>query len=104
MMSPGNVAARWSLAEFIEIQPKTCFTTKNSFADENGNHVDAGFTFSITKNSFKAGDEKTTVQIVKKMAGLAELEQFVAGGYYEKGAAMGMKNLYEYFETLVTNK
>jgi uncharacterized protein YndB with AHSA1/START domain len=105
MMSPENVApARWSLAEFVEIQPKSSFTTKNSFVDENGNHIDSGFTFSITKNSFKAIGEKTTVQIVKKMASLTQLEQFIAGGYYEKGIAAGMANLDEYFLSLVTSK
>jgi uncharacterized protein YndB with AHSA1/START domain len=104
MVSDENVApTRYSLAEFIEIHPKSSFTTKNSFADENGNHADSGFTFSITKNSFKAGAEKTTVQIEKKMSSLAELEKFVAMGYKE-GVAMGMQNLDEYFETLVTNK
>lgn len=104
MMSPENVASRWSLAEFVEIQPKSSFTTKNSFSDENGKPINSGFTFSLTKNSFKAGAEKTTVQIVKKMASLTELEQFIAGGYYEKGTAMGMRNLDEYLLTLVTNK
>ena len=105
MISPENVApSRYSLAEFVEIRPKSSFTTKNSFADENGNPIDSGFTFSMTKNSFKAGVEKTTVQIEKKMANLAELEQFIAGGYYEKGIAMGMQNLDEYFLTLVTSK
>ena len=95
---------RYSLAEFVEIQPKSSFTTKNSFSDENGNHIDSGFTFSITKNSFKAGAEKTTVQIVKKMASLAELEQFIVGGYYEKGMAAAMSNLDEFLLNLVTNK
>jgi len=105
MISPENVAAaRWSLAEFVEIQPKSSFTTKNSFSDENGNPLNTDFTFSLTKNSFKAGVEKTTVQIVKKMASLAELEKFTAGGYYEKGTAMGMNNLDEYLRTLVTSK
>ena len=105
MISDENVTpTRYSLAEFVEILPKSSFTTKNSFSDENGNHVDSGFTFSITKNSFKAEGEKTTVQIVKKMQSLAQLEQFVAGGYYEKGTAMGMNNLDEYFLTLVTSK
>ena len=103
MVSPENVA-RYSLVEYIKIQPKSSFTTKNSFSDENGNPINSGFTFSITRNSFKAGDEKTNVQIVKKMAGLAELEQFIAGGYYEKGMAMGMENLDEYFLTLVASK
>jgi len=103
MVSPENVA-RYSLVEYIEIQPKSSFTTKNSFSDENGNPINTGFTFSLTKNSFKAGAEKTTVQIIKKMASLSELEQFIAGGYYEKGTAMGMNNLDEYLLTVVTNK
>jgi uncharacterized protein YndB with AHSA1/START domain len=103
MVSPENVATRWSLAEYIEIQPKSSFTTKNSFADENGNPIETGFTFSLTTNSFKAGGEKTTVQIVKKMASLSELEQFTANGYYKEGTAMGFRNLDEYLLTLVTN-
>jgi uncharacterized protein YndB with AHSA1/START domain len=106
MISPDNVVAlgRYSLAEFIEIQPKTSFTTKNSFSDENGNPVDSAFTFSITKNSFKAAGEKTTVHIAKKMQSLAQLEKFVEGGYYQKGTEMGMRNLDEYLLTVVTSK
>jgi hypothetical protein len=38
------------------------------------------------------------------MASLAQLEQFIAGGYYEKGIAMGMNNLDEYLLTLVASK
>ena len=70
MVTPENVVAgdRYSLAEYVEIRPKSSFTTKNSFSDENGNPVNSGFTFSITTYSFKAGDEKTTVQMSKKMA------------------------------------
>jgi uncharacterized protein YndB with AHSA1/START domain len=104
MVSPEKVANRWSLAEFVEIHPKSSFTTKNSFSDENANPIDTGFTYSITTNSFRSGAETTTVQIDKKMANLAELEQFIAGGYYEKGIAMGMNNLDEYLLTVVTNK
>ena len=104
MISPENVASgRWSLAEFIEIQPKSSFTTKNSFSDENGNPIDSGFTFSLTTNTFKAGAETTTVQIVKKMASLAELEQFIAMGYKE-GIAMAMSGLDELLRTLVPSK
>lgn len=103
MMSPENVAAGWSLAEFVEIRPKSSFTTKNSFSDENGNPIHSGFTFSMTKNSFQAGAEKTTVQIVKKMASLAELEQFVAMGYKE-GIAVVLSILDEYLSTLVASK
>jgi len=103
MIGPENVAARWSLAEFINIQPKTSFTTRNSFCDENGNPINTGFTSSLTTNSFTAGTGITTVHIVKKMANLAELEQFIAMGYKE-GMAMVMRNLDEYFLSLVTNK
>jgi uncharacterized protein YndB with AHSA1/START domain len=103
MMNAENVALGWSLAEFLEINPKDDFTTKNSFSDENGNHADTGFTFSITKNSFKANGNKTTVQIEKKMESLAQLERFVSTGYKE-GLAIGMKQLDEYFLSLVTSK
>lgn len=103
MISPENVA-RWSLAEFIKIQPKSSFTTRNSFCDENGDPLNNVFTSSLTETSFKAGTETTTVQIVKKMASLAQLEQFVAGGYFKEGTAAAYANLDEYLRTLVTSK
>ncbi len=102
MISPDNVA-RWSLAEFIEIQPKSSFTTRNSFCDENGNPITTGFTSSLTETSFKAGAGTTTVQIVKKMASLAQMEQFATGGFKE-GSAAGWANLDKLLLTLVTNK
>jgi len=103
MVSPENVS-RWSLVEFMEIQPKSSFTTRNSFSDENGDPINTGFTYSITTNSFKAGTGITTVRIAKKMASLSELEQFIANGYYEKGMMMVMSNLEEYLLSLVTSK
>jgi uncharacterized protein YndB with AHSA1/START domain len=103
MVSPENVVAGWSLAEFLEIKPKSSFTTKNSFSDENGNPIQKGFTYSLTTNSFKAGAGTTTVHIVKKMASLAELEQFIAMGYKE-GTAVVMGYLDEYLRSVVTNK
>ena len=105
MISPGNPenVSRWSLAEFLKIQPKSSFITKNSFSDENGNHIDTGFTFSLTTTSFKPGDGITTVQIAKKMASLQELEQFTSMGYKE-GMDMVMRNLDEYLLNLVTSK
>jgi uncharacterized protein YndB with AHSA1/START domain len=104
MVSPENVPLnRYSLAEFIEIQPKTSFTTKNSFADENGNPADSGFSFSITKNSFKEEGEKTIVHISKKMQSLAQLEKFVEMGFI-LGTEAAMKNLDEYFLSLVASK
>ncbi|HTE33741.1 MAG TPA: SRPBCC domain-containing protein [Chryseolinea sp.] len=103
MISPENVA-HWSLAEFIKIEPKSSFITKNSFCDENGNPKNTGFTFSLTTTSFKAGTGITTVQIAKKMANLSELEQFTAMGHYKEGTAVGMRNLDEYLLTLVASK
>lgn len=103
MVSPEGVA-RYSLVEYIEIQPKSSFSTKNSFCDENGDPINSGFTYSLTRNSFKAGAGTTTVNIVKKMSSLSELEQFIAGGYYKEGTAMGFRNLDEYFLALVPNK
>lgn len=104
MIGPENTAPTlYSLAEFIDIQPKTSFTTKNSFSDENGNHADTGFTFSITKNSFKSAGDKTTVHIAKKMQSLAQLEKFVEMGFIQ-GTEAGMKNLDEYFLSIVTSK
>jgi len=104
MVSPENVSSgRWSLAEFVEIQAKSSFTTKNSFSDENGNPLDSNFTFSMTTNAFQAEGEKTVVRIAKKMASLAEMEQFVAMGYKE-GFAASMENLDEYIRTLATSK
>ncbi len=102
MMSE-DVPLGYSLAEFIKIRPKTSFTTKNSFTDENGNHADTGFTFSITTNSFKAGVEKTTVHIEKKMESLEQLEKFVTMGFKD-GTISNMRNLDELLLTLVTGK
>jgi uncharacterized protein YndB with AHSA1/START domain len=103
MVSPENVA-RYSLVEYIEIQPKSSFTTRNSFSDENGNPLNTVFTYSLTTNSFKAEAGKTTVSIVKKLESLSQLEQFTAGGFYKEGTAMGFRNLDELLLTLVTNK
>jgi uncharacterized protein YndB with AHSA1/START domain len=102
MISPENVA-RWSLAEFIKIEPKSSFTTRNSFCDENGDPINGVFTSSLTVTSFKAGAGVTTVQVTKKMASLAQLEQFATSGFKE-GTAAGWANLDEYLRTLVTNK
>ena len=104
MISDETVPSRWVLHEFIKIQPKSSFTTRNSFCDENGNVLNTGLTSSLTTNSFKAEAGKTTLQIVKKMASLSELEQFTANGFYKEGLAMGMRNLDEYLLPLVSNK
>ena len=100
MLSPENVPTGWLLVEFIKINPKSSFTHKNSFSDENGNHPNTGFTWSMNETRFQAGDGKTTVQLFKKLASLEELEKFVAMGYKE-GIGMAMRNLDEYFLSLV---
>ena len=100
MISPDNVY-HWSLAEYIKIEPKSSFTSRNSFCDENGSPLNNAF--SITKTSFKAGPETTTVYVEKKFDDLSVLEMMVARGYKE-GLAMGLNNLDDLLHTLVTNK
>jgi uncharacterized protein YndB with AHSA1/START domain len=100
MVSPENVE-RHSLVEFITIQPKTNFSTKNTFADENGKS--RGDAFSLVKNSFKPGTGVTTVHVEKVFNDLSTLEMMATNGFKE-GTAMGFRNLDEYLLTLVTNK
>ncbi len=102
MVSPENEnPSRYSLVDFIEIHPKTDFSTRNCFADENG--IQQGNSFSLVKNSFKPGPETTTVYIEKKFEDMATLEMLVSLGFKE-GLAAGMKNLDDYFASLVTSK
>jgi uncharacterized protein YndB with AHSA1/START domain len=100
MISPEN-AYFWSLAEYKKIEPKSSFSTRNSFCDENGNPVNPGF--SLTKNTFGEGPETTTVHIEKEFSDLAILEMMVEKGWKE-GTIVGFSNLDEYFLTVVTNK
>ena len=100
MVSPDNVS-HWSLAEFIKIQPKSIFTSRNSFCDENGTPLHN--VFSLTTTSFKEGTETTTVHIEKKFDDLSVLEMMVERGFKE-GMTAAMANLDEYFRALVTNE
>ena len=99
MISPENFF-HWSLVDFIKIESKSSFSSRNSFSDENGNSLNADFTFSLTETNFKAGAETTTVKVVKKMADLAQLEKFVAMGYKE-GMSVTLKKLDELLASLV---
>ena len=98
MISPENVS-HWSLVDFIKIEAKSGFSSKNSFCDENGNANNPAFTSSLTETTFRAGAESTTVRIVKKMADLAQLEKFVAMGFKE-GMSVALKNLDDLLATL----
>ena len=100
MISPENVA-RFSLAEYIKIDPKSSFFSRNSFCDENANPLNNGF--SLTTTSFEPGTDTTTVHIEKIFNDLATVEIMVSGGYKE-GLVMGMNNLDEYLHSLVTAK
>ncbi|PWT96457.1 MAG: ATPase [Bacteroidetes bacterium] len=100
MVSPEGVRLGYSLVEFIKIEPKTNFSTKNTFSDENGKPTIEGF--SITKNSFRPGHEVTTVYVEKKFDNLATLEMVVTMGFKE-GTAAAMANLDEYFQSAVAN-
>jgi uncharacterized protein YndB with AHSA1/START domain len=98
MISPEN-ASHWSLVDFIKIQPKSIFSSKNSFCDENGYANNPAFTSSLTETTFWAEAESTTVQIIKQMANLAQLEKFVAMGFKE-GMSVSLKNLDDLLATL----
>lgn len=98
MISPENVH-HWSLVDFIKIEAKSSFSSKNSFSDENGNSNNPAFSSSLTETIFKVGAEATTVQIIKKMADLAQLEKFVSMGFKE-GMAVTLKNLDDLLATL----
>ncbi|HTI07038.1 MAG TPA: SRPBCC domain-containing protein [Puia sp.] len=100
MVSPENVE-HYSLVEYIKIQPKTSFSTKNTFADENGNSK--GNAFSLVKNSFQEGTGITTVHVEKVFDDLSTLEMMATNGFKE-GTAVGYNNLDEFLRTLVTNK
>ena len=100
MVSPEKVEG-WSLVQFIKIQAKSSFSTKNTFSDENGNPRNNAF--SLVKNSFKAGVETTTVHVEKVFDDLSTLEMLISMGFIE-GTAAGFGNLDEYFLTLVTSK
>ena len=98
MISPENIH-HWSLADFIKIEPKSSFISKNSFSDENGNSNNPAFTSSLTETIFKIGAETTTVQIIKKMADLSQLEKFVSMGFKE-GMSVTLKTLDDLLATL----
>ena len=99
-VAPGTVP-RYSMVEFLKIHPKTDFSTRNTFADENGNQ--SGNAFSLVKNTFKPGSEMTTVYIEKTFEDLAVLEMFATNGFKE-GTAAGFENLDKFLRSLVTSK
>lgn len=99
MISPENVS-HWSLVNFTKIVDKVSFSSKNTFSDENGNvSTSWGLTYSLTDTIFKSSGDTTTVQIVKKMADLSQLEKFVEMGFKE-GMAVVMKALDELLASL----
>ena len=97
MVSPENVEQGYSLVEFLKIQPKTSFSTKNTFADENGKSK--GDAFSLVKNTFKEGIGITTLHVEKVFNDLSTVEMFATNGFKE-GTAVGFNNLDEYLRTL----
>ena len=102
MVSPENAnPERYSLVEFAKIQPKSSFSSKNTFSDGNGKSI--GDAFSLVKNSFTGGAEITTVHVEKVFGDLATLEMMATMGFIE-GTAAGFGNLDEYLRTLVTKK
>jgi uncharacterized protein YndB with AHSA1/START domain len=97
-MVPPENSGRYSLVEFIKIEPKTRFSTRNTFSDEHGNP--SSDAFSMVKNSFKEGTGITTVYVEKVFDSLATLEMMSTNGFKE-GTAAGFGNLDELLRTLV---
>lgn len=87
-MVPPEPPRFWSLVEFLEIDPLKSFVTRNSFCNENGQPAEMGFTHSITRYDFVAGEQTTTVKIAKKMGSMEELERFISIGFREGMAAV----------------
>jgi len=100
-MIPPEIITRWSLQEYTRIDPKSSFTTRNSFCDENFEPLNSGS--SITTNYFEPGIDKTTVRIEKIFDSLATVEWMASNGFKE-GMAEGMNNLDEYLRTAVIPK
>ena len=102
MVNAENVTLGFSLVQFLEIRPKTSFSTKNSFSDANGT-LPEGNKYSVVKNTFKEGKEITTLYVEKKFFDLAVLEMMSTNGFKE-GSAAAFENLDEYLLTSVTVK
>lgn len=100
MISPED-ARHWNLVEFVSIQPKSGFSTKDSFADEHGNALKDPY--SRVNNSFEAGEETTIVSIEKQFDDLATLEMMLSGGLSE-GLSKTFGNLDEILSGLSGNK
>lgn len=100
MISPDNNYF-WSKVEFLEINPTTDFTGRNSFSDENGTTLNDKF--SLTKTSFNQDGDLTTVHIEKVFDDLGVLEMMVSRGFKE-GTSSTMENLDEYFLSMTVNK
>ena len=88
MISPDKTG--YSKVEFIKIDPKTSIYARNSFCDENGNTLNDQF--SMTRTSFKAEGDKTTVFIEKVFEDLSLLE-WMAAGFFKEGTSMAFSNL-----------
>jgi len=100
MISAEN-AYHWNLIEFTSIQPKSGFSTKDSFADEHGNAVNDPY--STVNNSFTAGEETTMVHIEKKFSNLSMLEMMLSGGLSE-GLSRAFGTLDDILRSLATGK
>lgn len=96
MVSPEN-ASHWNLIEFVKIHPKSGFSTRDFFSDENGKA--GNDPYSHVNNTFKAGGDTTTVYIEKKFDNLSTLEMMLSGGLSE-GLSKTFHNLDQLLNTL----
>lgn len=92
MVGPEGVIA-WALQDYLKINPKTDFTYRSFFCDENGK-VKPETTGSTWVNSFVAHAGGTMVTNVIRCDSLAHLEAQIKMGFKE-GYTMGLNQLEE---------
>jgi uncharacterized protein YndB with AHSA1/START domain len=90
MVIPG-VGKKWDSKTFLTIEPKSGFTYRSAFCDENGD-VDPETKSSVWENSFVEKDGITTVTNVIRNDSLERLEMMIKMGFKE-GYTMGLDQL-----------
>lgn len=97
MVSPEG-EKHWSRVNYISIQQKQSFTTKDAFCDEQGN-INTAFPQINWNNRFAAKEETTEVDITLTFDSIADLEKIIEMGFKE-GFMMGLQNLDELLITV----
>jgi uncharacterized protein YndB with AHSA1/START domain len=92
MVSPQG-ERHWSFADYTAIDPKSSFSVKDGFCDENGN-LNKDWPQSAWRNTFSQDGDHTMVNIEITFPSLKDLEKTIEMGFKE-GFTMGLGNLDE---------